>query len=318
VSRFRSILLYAAPGPGTPAAIERTIALARRHGAHVRVVDVVAPPPVYARPFLPKAFGAMVEEYHKDRLKEVLDQFERERVQVTGELLRGRPANEIVGTVVEHRHDLVVRGDKGGTESRPASFGPGDIELLRECPCPVWMVRPQPAPGYARIVAAIDPEGHEEDGDALNRRILEEALDLTEMYRSELLVVSAWAPFGESLLVGRMTEAEYQTWLEQVHDEAQTARNRVMEAFGSRVDHAQRHLIKGEPAHALPDFVSAHDADLLVMGSVGRTGIPGLLMGNTAERVLRDVACDVLTLKPKSFVSGIARPSEAGARAEDC
>jgi universal stress protein E len=313
VSRFRSILLYAAPGPGTPAAVDRTIALARRHGARVRVVDVIAPPPVYARPFLAGDLAAIVEEYHRDRLNEVLERFAEERVEVTNELLHGRPAHEIVHSVIEHRHDLLVRGDKGGTEEQPAAFGPADIELLRECPCPVWMVRPRPARPYTRIVAAIDPEGLEEDDNKLNNRILEEALDLSEMYRSQLLVVSAWAPFGESLLVGRMKPGEYTSWLQKFHDEARDARDHVLERFGKRVDHVQRHLLKGEPGDAIQEFVTTHQADLLVMGSVGRTGVPGLLMGNTAEQVLREVGCDVLTLKPEAFEPGVASARRASA-----
>jgi len=46
--------------------------------------------------------------------------------------------------------------------------------------------------------------------------------------------------------------------------------------------------------------------DLLVMGTVCRTGSPGLIIGNTAERVLDSVKCSVLTVKPAGFVSPIA------------
>jgi len=310
VSRFQSILLHAGLGPGGPPAIERTLVVARRHGAAVRVVDIIAPPPVYARPFLTDDLSAIVEEHHTRHLEETLERFQREGVRATGEILRGRPAHQIVGAVLRHRHDLVVRGDKGAVEGKPASFGPSDIELLRECPCPVWMVRPRETPAYERIVAAIDPEGYEEDHDALNRRIVEAALDVAELSAAVVLALSVWSPFGESLLQPRLSEEELVRWMRDVHDEARTARDRVLDGFGTRGRNVQRHLAKGEPARILAEFADNHGAALLVMGSVGRVGIPGLVMGNTAERVLRDVACDVLVLKPEGFVPHIVREGE--------
>ncbi|MDZ7686912.1 MAG: universal stress protein [Gammaproteobacteria bacterium] len=48
-------------------------------------------------------------------------------------------------------------------------------------------------------------------------------------------------------------------------------------------------------------LVDDKGVDLLVMGTLSRSGIPGMLIGNTAERVLNDVDCSVLTLKPKGF-----------------
>ncbi|MEQ1895543.1 MAG: universal stress protein [Planctomycetota bacterium] len=46
-------------------------------------------------------------------------------------------------------------------------------------------------------------------------------------------------------------------------------------------------------------------AGLLVMGSVSRGGITGLLLGNTAERLLDRVSCSLLTIKPRDFVSPV-------------
>jgi nucleotide-binding universal stress UspA family protein len=55
----------------------------------------------------------------------------------------------------------------------------------------------------------------------------------------------------------------------------------------------------------LPAFAEKHDADLVVIGTVARGGIPGLFIGNTAEKVLNAVDCSVLTLKPEGFETPI-------------
>ena len=65
------------------------------------------------------------------------------------------------------------------------------------------------------------------------------------------------------------------------------------------------HMAKGDPRRALPRLVARHRPDVIVMGTVGRTGIAGLIVGNTAEEVLMQVTCSVLAVKPRGFVSPI-------------
>jgi nucleotide-binding universal stress UspA family protein len=64
-------------------------------------------------------------------------------------------------------------------------------------------------------------------------------------------------------------------------------------------------LRRGEPGEVIPEFVVSEGIDVLVMGTVARGGIPGMLIGNTAERVLRTLPCSVLTVKPDGFVSPV-------------
>ena len=62
---------------------------------------------------------------------------------------------------------------------------------------------------------------------------------------------------------------------------------------------------RGEPEDVIPEFVVAEGIDLVVMGTVARNGIAGMLLGNTAERGLRKLPCSVLTVKPEAFVSPV-------------
>jgi nucleotide-binding universal stress UspA family protein len=65
------------------------------------------------------------------------------------------------------------------------------------------------------------------------------------------------------------------------------------------------HLLKGDPADVIADFAKTGRVDLIVMGTVARTGIPGLVIGNTAEAILQRVDCSVLAVKPVGFVSPV-------------
>lgn len=63
---------------------------------------------------------------------------------------------------------------------------------------------------------------------------------------------------------------------------------------------------QGEPEAVIPEFVVAEGVDLVVMGTVARGGIAGLLIGNTAERMLRKLPCSVLAVKPEGFVCPVS------------
>ncbi len=71
--------------------------------------------------------------------------------------------------------------------------------------------------------------------------------------------------------------------------------------------HWKVHVIHGSPADVIVDFVNRYQINLLVLGTVARTGLSGLLMGNTAERILAEVGCSVMAVKPPGFISPIAR-----------
>ena len=58
---------------------------------------------------------------------------------------------------------------------------------------------------------------------------------------------------------------------------------------------------------AIPRMAEKLDADLVVMGAISRSTLKRIAIGNTAERVLGDLPCDVLVVKPKRFVTRVAR-----------
>lgn len=64
-------------------------------------------------------------------------------------------------------------------------------------------------------------------------------------------------------------------------------------------------LMEGEAQEKIPEYVKDNDIDLIVMGTVCRIGIPGYFIGNTAESILSEVSCSVLTLKPEGFISPV-------------
>jgi nucleotide-binding universal stress UspA family protein len=76
-----------------------------------------------------------------------------------------------------------------------------------------------------------------------------------------------------------------------------------------RADMAARrsHLVDGDPVKVIPQVAKEIHARIVVMGAISRTGFRRLLIGNTAERTLGKLACDVLIVKPQDFRPRVPR-----------
>ena len=65
------------------------------------------------------------------------------------------------------------------------------------------------------------------------------------------------------------------------------------------------HLIKGEAGRVIPEVAAKNEADLIVMGTLSRSGVAGFFIGNSAEKIIHNVDCSVLTVKPDGFVTPV-------------
>ena len=99
---------------------------------------------------------------------------------------------------------------------------------------------------------------------------------------------------------------------EQVLAKAQAiAKSAVVQLIadvGGEREHGTLRVVKGHASHVIPEIVDTEQIDLVVMGSVARSGVAGLLVGNTAEAILEQLSCSVLTVKPDGFVSPVQLP----------
>ena len=174
------------------------------------------------------------------------------------------------------------------------------MQLFRKCPCPVLLVGVH-ATRRRRVLAAVAPNPDDPVEQTLNRKILELTVFLAEKEGHEPHVLHVWEPFGEELLKSHTTEAEVEAYIEAARQTARAELDEVLAPFTGRIAGAHVHLERGEPGAFIPDFVGRHGIDLVVMGSVARTGIAGFVMGNTAEHVLSSLTCSVLAVKPDGF-----------------
>ena len=255
---------------------------------------------------------AAAEEF--ERLEEFVTVAGDNEILIEKEVLLGRPFLEIIHQVLKRNHDLVIKTVEPSEGLLDVFFGSTDMHLMRKCPCPVWVIKPGHK-HYRRILACVDFDPGSSQNDALNRRIIEIATSLAVADVSELHIIHALEPFNEGVLRSAsiaqkkvefetIIEAEKktrQTWLETLLDEQSAAIGTNAVDFPK----IQLHLIKGLARNVVPMKARELDVDLIVMGTLSRTGIPGYFIGNTSESILSQVKCSVLTMKPPGFVSPI-------------
>lgn len=287
-------------------ALEQAVGLAARSAARMKIVDVLPLVPPNARQFVTAALEEELVDHRHARLKIIAESVKE--VPVTADLLRGRPATALIQEVLRSGHDLLVRSHGRDLAESVRPFGAIDMELMRQCPCPVWLIGPHGSPlGLWRILAAIHPNPSDPIEERLNATILEFALMLKAFGGAELTVLQAWSAFGAVLLRSRMSPDEFSAFIEAARRDADQAMSAFTKPFRDRLTDVAVKLVEGAPEDVIAQFVESHRVDVVVMGTVARTGIAGLVMGNTAERLLQRLRGSVLAIKPLEFESPVAR-----------
>jgi len=308
MQRFKDILLVLNPEVEGTATLDKAISLARQNDARLTLFSVVYKHPDLGR--YPESVGehllAPVVSDRREWLEQQLKPVREQGVDTLAVAVVGAPFLEIIREVLRKQHDLVIitAEEKKGVHARV--FGTTSMHLMRKCPCPVWVVKRAQTRPYTRILAAVDPSAHDPEWGSLNRMILQLACGMARREAAELHIVHVWHSLCKRYVRNHsMTKEEVQET--EVKEKMQHKQS--FDTLLGRIDvtdlKPHLHLIEGEPDERIPKFALKQNIDLLVMGTVCRTGIAGFLIGNTAEEVLNQVDCSVLTLKPEGFVTPV-------------
>ena len=185
-------------------------------------------------------------------------------------------------------------------------LGSLDMMLLRKCPCPVLILKPARKIQHSHILAAVDLTLLPQDTDNLDRRILDLASAQSHLEEADLHIVHSWSLPYEKMLEGEARIQFYKTVPQMRRELRRVEKKHLDEITRLYGDFQPRvHMLNGAAEKVIPAFAAKHSIDLIVMGTLARTGVEGVLIGNTAEKILGKLDCSVLALKPAGFVSPI-------------
>jgi len=147
-----------------------------------------------------------------------------------------------------------------------------------------------------------------EHGDFIYRKVMDISIAMARIENSHLDIFHCWFLPGETLLASGRTRIDPEN-LDHMRMLAEKIHTRKISVLLAEYDLSDiRHsvvVLKGDPGEMIVDYSDKKGIDLIVMGTIGRSGLSGLIMGSTAEKVIERVNCSVLTIKPSNFKSPI-------------
>lgn len=307
---FRSIL-YVNGGAGDDTSLFQSLNLAHSNGASLSILVLC--------PELKGGMSSHREEYERSLIEKMQKSIKSARkelkvseaeISIHMEVEAAKnPAISIIQRVLRDEHDLVVK--EAERQASGKGFKALDLDLLRKCPCPVWLSRNVSGKvSDLKIAVAVDPEIQDAADLDLSLDLLKKSASLAQECSEKLTVVSCWGAGFEN---GLIDNALLKIPQAEIAHEIDTERKRHEGLLADLISKAGLsgsakiiiEHIKGHASNEIPKFVHDQNIDLLVMGTVARTGIAGYFIGNTAEDVLHELDRSLLALKPSGFISSV-------------
>jgi universal stress protein E len=310
-SEFQRILVATDFSPHSETALKQAIWLARKSRAQIVLTHVLpdlrkallsASPNAQFDVFVGEGeqFQNEIRKESDAHMRTLIANSNAEDLDIRCETLLGEPYISIIHAVQQEKYDLVMVGTKGQSAWEKLFLGSTAKRLIRCCPVPVWTVKAEHDSAPKVVLAATDFSD-------VGRSAVQLACQIARQADSEfhLLHVIDSTDIPEGAIERMNPGGAMRGAINEV------AANRLTE-FIKSLDIApvkvHSHLTWGIPSQGVARLAEHLEVDLLVLGTVGRSGIKGVLLGNTAEKVLDTCNCSILTVKPDDFISPIEPP----------
>jgi nucleotide-binding universal stress UspA family protein len=203
--------------------------------------------------------------------------------------LHGKASVEIVEAAERIGANLILLGMRGTAADHHFPLGTTTERVIRCSPKPVLAVPPQPPLAVANIVCPVDFSD-------VSARGLTTAIHLARAFGGKLQVLTVVAPPPAYLRLDPH-------WAERAASAEQAATSKCLRELDEFLSHFdfqdvtwEKNVLSGDPAHQIVHRARSTHADLIVMGSMGRTGLPYMFMGSTAIKVARQLPCALFTV----------------------
>lgn len=309
MNTYQNILVVIDPNTNVQKALQRALEISRKNQAKITAFlsifdfsyEMTTMLSADEREMMRKTVIADRQQW----VDEIIEEHNPEHISIECKVIwHNRPFEAIINEVLAQNHDLVIKGTHQHDKLKSVIFTPTDWHILRKCPCPVLLVKEHNWPEHGNILAAINAASDEQEHQALNQKIAKQAVSMSKLLNGKVNFVNSYpgTPVNIAIEIPEFDSNEYNNTMLKHHQEA-------MVKFAKDYDiPAERCLVgEGLPEDVISETAEKLDAELVILGTIGRTGISAALIGNTAEHVIDQLDCDVLALKPDGYVSPLAK-----------
>lgn len=235
-----------------------------------------------------------------------------EKIESSTLLLHGKVFLAITREMIRGGYDALICIRSAHTAETGLSAT--ELHLARKCPGPILFFDQQQRSKLENVVVAVDRDVYGGgNASALAKDLVKVATNLASVDGANLHIVHAWQPLGVELLgdprLGFESQeienyraeqrASHDKWLKELVADSAASLNPTELT-------TSLHLKEGEPDEVVLAICEKTQSDLLVIGTVGITDVPGVLIGDVAETILGVAPCSMLAMKPEGFQTPIA------------
>jgi len=234
-------------------------------------------------------------------IKEIIKKLPHQGITINTKIVwHNRPFEAIIEQVIDKKHDIVIKGTHQHDKLKSVIFTPTDWHILRKCPCPVLLVKEHSWPDHGNILAAVNIGSDEPEHQSLNNEITKTAKQIAVLLNGKVNLVNSYpgTPINIAIEIPEFDASQYNSSMLKHHQQAM-----LTHANDFNIAKECTFVKEGLPETVIETISEQLDAELVILGTIGRTGISAALIGNTAEHVIDRLNCDVLALKPEGYVS---------------
>ena len=236
-----------------------------------------------------------LEEEAMEKIKEMIPGELLEKEDIVPVVRFGKPFIEIIQIAKEKKVDLLAVGTHGRAGVDRVILGSVAERIVRKAGCSVMVIRGKKYVGFKRIIVPIDFSD-------CSKRALEYAAATARAHSSKLTILHVFEEsFVKPYVNAANSEEEANEIIKEIERVNDSKYDEFLKTIGLEGVDYEKLLIKGIPETEIVEIAMEQQANLIVMGTHGRSGIKHLLIGSTAEEVVRTVHCDIIIVKPEKF-----------------
>lgn len=294
---LKMLLVVIDPARPTQPALQRAAWLARQNGATLELLvceyhALLEGSSLFSSAAREKARQKLLQE-RLDWLESLAQPLRDEGLRVQTHARWGRPLQQQVQQRINELQPdclFMAASDHGPLQQWLLSHS--CWEVIRHITIPLWLVHHGDLGSYKRLCTAVDPLHSFDKPAALDHRMLGMASELAQQLGLQAHALHCHTPLPPSMLFDSEVVSHYPQYLKDAAAQHREAFAQLLADYPAI--RGNSHLLEGYPEELIAHFVRSEAIDLLLMGAVSRSHLHSALIGNTAERILQQVDCDLL------------------------
>lgn len=302
MNSIHKILLLLDRQPPAPELLAKVVLLAKKYGAKVELFECCYSRALVSSHLFDKDSAEKAKHGHlrgeEKQLQRIADQLTEAGVEVATDVAWEVDTERGYMLKIERfRPDMVVKSCRYHHRLAAFLFGNLDWQLIRHCPVPLLLVRPQAWKGSPVVVTALDPLQEKQHPVQLDDQILRSGESVVEHIGGVLHLFHSYQTLPSSVVFDDTAMLNYEQLRNQLAEQHRQAMADLLNGHGLAQAEPCVHLAHGEVHHELPKYAAEVSADLVVLGGMDRSGTDRLFLGSTTERVLDHLEADVLVIR---------------------